>query len=122
MTLFNRIRTAFASRRAQPVWPNVSAEQYAEDRTREAVNVLRSVGRIVQIGPHKFSVVAEDFGSILDCEKAASRLVEILRTEGAPFRGRAIIEVLDDLADRIREELGISEERILGCCFCVEPV
>ncbi len=117
-TLLARIRRAFA--KPAPMAPRVSGCDYEEDRYK--VNVLRSMGRRVQIGPHSFAVAAEDFGSILDCEKAASRLVEILRTEGAAFKDKPIIETLDDLADRIREELGISEERILGCAFIVEPV
>ena len=110
-TILERIRRAFA--KPVSVTPRVSGCDYEEDRYR--VNCLRSMGRRVQIGPHSFTVCAEDFGSILDCEKAASRLVEILRTEGAAFKDRPIIELLDDLADRVREERdkrGISQERL----------
>lgn len=87
-----------------------------------AVNVLRSMGRIVQMGPFRFRLVAEDFGSVKACEEAASRCAIILHTEGADFKDKAVTEVLDALADRIMAELEIPADRILGCSFLVEPV
>lgn len=119
--LFARLRRAFA--KPAPILPNVSAEQYAIDRARHEVNVLRSMGRVVQIGPHKFSIYAEDWGSIKACEEAASRCAIILNTQGHSFKDRPVEEVLDQLADRIMGELGIAPDRILGCSFVVvEPV
>ena len=119
-SIFARIRRAFA--KPAPIWPNVSAAQYDIDRTREAVNVVRSMGRRVQIAQYRLSIYAEDWGDIKTAEEAASRCAIILNTQGHTFKDRPVEEVLDELADRIMGELGIPADRHLGCCFVVvEP-
>ncbi len=53
------------------------------------------------------------------CEEAASRCAIILNTRGADFKDRPVEEVLDELADKIMADLGISPDRHLGCSFVV---
>ena len=104
-----------------PMIPNVDKTTY--DAERDPVNVLRSVARRVQIGPFAFNLTAEDWGSILNCEKAASRAGEILRIYHPAFDKNAeVTKILDDLADRIVGELGIDPARPFGCSLIVEPV
>jgi len=119
--ILDSIRRAFA--KPAPIWPNVSAEQYAADRAPAPINVLRSMGRWVQIGPHKLSIYAEDWGDIKSCEEAASRCAVILNTQGHTFKDRPVELVLDELADKIMVDLGITAEQYRGCCFVVvEPL
>lgn len=118
MTIFDRIRRAF---QPAPIFlPNVTAEQYAADRT--GVTVLNSIARIVQIGPFKFRVIAADWPSIQAAETAASMLATILQHEGSSFGNKPVNDVLDDLGERIRGELGVDDSRPYGMCFTAEPV
>ena len=105
---------------AQPVVPNVSAEQYAADR--EAVNVINSMARIVQIGPFKFRVTASDWPDVKSAETAASMLAAILHEERHNFGVRSVNDILDDLGERIRREMGVDDSRPLGMCFTAEPL
>lgn len=105
-----------------PILPTIDRETYEADRAAEAVNVLRSEPRIVQIGPFKFRAIAEDWGSSKACEEAASMLAVMLNTQAADFKDQVVTDVLDALADRIMGELRIPADRMLGCAFIVEPL
>ena len=105
---------------AQPLLPNVSASQYEAER--DPLRQINSMGRVVQIGPFKFTVIAADWGSIHEAETAASRLAVILNTEHRIFTGRAVNDILDDLGERIRAELNIDDARPYGMTFVAEPL
>jgi hypothetical protein len=105
---------------AQPLLPNVTAEQYEAER--DPLRQVNSMERIVQIGPYKFRATATDWPDVKSAETAASRLAVILNTEHRIFTGRAVNDILDDLGERIRAELNIDDSRPYGMTFVAEPL
>lgn len=107
---------------AQPIIPNVTAERYAADRAAAGFIVHNSIPRIVQIGPFRFKMVAQDWPDIASTEAAATRAGELLRIWHPAFDGQEVTGILDDLADRIMGELGIPADCAWGCALIAEPL
>lgn len=94
----------------------------------DAFTVHESIPRIVEIGGAKFRLIAQDFATVDECERAASAAGQICRDRLAPLPPTACPVPVSEL-DGIASMLGImacayinaDDSRPFGNCIILEP-
>ncbi len=105
---------------SDPLTPVRTAAEY--DAERDPLRQINSMGRIVQIGPFKFTATATDWPDVKSAEEAASRLAVILNSGGHVYKDMPVNDVLDQLGEAIRRQLDVDDSRPYGMTFIAEPV
>ena len=98
-----------------PIWPNVSADQYAIDRYQLTVHT--SLGRRVALNGQHFTLTACDWPSAKLAEEAAS-MAAIIFAKNEAYR----CFPLENMADWIARELGQDLDRPYAYDLHLEPV
>lgn len=88
----------------------------------DAIPQINSMGRVVQIGPFKFTAIAADWPTIQDAEEAASKLAVILNTTGHVYKNMPVNDILDQLGEAIRRQIDVDDSRPYGMTFIAEPL